>query len=112
MSPRKTRKAEEISMVDEDLWFISFVSFTSAEMDFKHLISNLHHLLQFKLDDVSYRYWQKNWCEEVMSIYDIGMMTVVELWECETSNHWGHVAWNSKDANWLSPESMPSSSWT
>jgi hypothetical protein len=53
------RKAEEISMVDEDLWFISFMLFTFAETDLRHLISNLHCLFQFKLDDVSYRYWHK-----------------------------------------------------
>jgi hypothetical protein len=47
-------------MVDEDLWFISFVLFTFAEMGSRHLISNLHRPLQFKLDDVSYSYWQRN----------------------------------------------------
>jgi hypothetical protein len=57
------------------------VSFTFVEIGLRHLISNLHSPLQFKLDDVSYRYWQKNWCEKVMSIYDIGMMTAVEFWE-------------------------------
>jgi predicted methyltransferase len=55
----KTRKAEKILMVDEDLRFINFVSFTFAEMNLRRRISNLHHPLQFKLDDVSYRYWQK-----------------------------------------------------
>jgi hypothetical protein len=68
-------------MVDGDMRFINFVSFTFAEMDIRHLISNLHRPLQLKLDDVSHRYWQKNLCEEVMSIYDIGMMTAVEYWE-------------------------------
>jgi hypothetical protein len=72
-------------MVDEDPRFISFVSFTFAEMDLRHLFSNLHHPLQFKLNNVSYRHWHKNWYEEVMSIYDIGMMTAVEFWECRSS---------------------------
>jgi hypothetical protein len=71
--------------MDENLWFISFLSLTFAEMDFRNLISDLHCPLQFKLDDVSYRYWQKNRCEEVMPIYDIGIMTTVEFWECRSS---------------------------
>jgi hypothetical protein len=91
MSPMKTRKAEEISMVDKDLWFISFLSFIFAEMDFGHLISSCHCLLQFKLDDVNSRYWQKNWCEEVISIDDIGMMTAVE---CRSSlGIYLHLLW-------------------
>jgi hypothetical protein len=85
LSPRKRRKVKDISMVDEDLRFINFVSFTFAEMDLRHSISNLHCPLQFKRDDVNYTYWQKNWCEQVMFIYDIGMMTAVEFWECRSS---------------------------
>jgi hypothetical protein len=63
-------------------------------MDLRHLISNLHRPIQFKLGDVTSRYWQKNCCEEVMSIYDIEMMTAVEFWECRSNlGIYLHLLW-------------------
>jgi hypothetical protein len=42
----------------------------------------------------------------------LGFWDDLSIHQSDTSNHWGHVVWNSKDVNQRSLHSMSSSSWT